>query len=347
MASVLLRIRTFIILSFFCVATLNAQDPHFNQFYTFASHLNPGLVGNYDGSYRVAAIYRNQWAQALQKSAYQTIGADVDFSFLEGYLRKSKFAVGVGVFNDRSGQAGLSYLNASLTLAYHQAFGKEGDHRLSVGLQGGFIQKRIEDPLFGDQFNSHNQSNNGTSEENFTRGFYNGDLNAGLYWKSNFKDKVRFGLGFAAYHLLEPKEDLVREAFSQNGNMYRRITADFNLEAFLGSKKNFSVSPEFIFLLQGPAREINPGLFFAYYFQTGFRKNNSLHLGARYRVGDAVIPMVSIEFRNVRLGAGYEVNISPLKTTTRSMGGFEISLSYVGESIKYFKESKALPSRRF
>jgi hypothetical protein len=75
------------------VVALHAQDPHFTQFYTFASHLNPGLVGNYDGSFRAAVTYRNQWAQALQKSAYQTVGADVDVSFLEGYyllhLRKS------------------------------------------------------------------------------------------------------------------------------------------------------------------------------------------------------------------------------------------------------------------
>ncbi len=99
--------------------------------------------------------------------------------------------------------------------------------------------------------------------------------------------------------------------------------------------------------MQGPAREINPALFFSYYFQTGFRKNNSLHAGVRYRVGDAVIPMVQVEFRNIRLGAAYDVNISPLKTTTRNQGAFEISLSYVGESIRYFKGSKSLPSRRF
>jgi type IX secretion system PorP/SprF family membrane protein len=332
------------------VVALHAQDPHFTQFYTFASHLNPGLVGNYDGSFRAAVTYRNQWAQALQKSAYQTVGADVDVSFLEGYLRKSKLAAGVAVFNDRSGQAGLSYLNATVTLAYHQGFGKDGNHRLSLGLQGGFIQKRIDDPLFGDQFVDHSQTPKTSTEENLKRGIYNGDLNVGLYWKSNFKDVVRLGLGVGAYHLLEPKENFITEANlakAVNGLDYRRITADFNLEAFFGKKKNISISPEFVFLMQGPAREINPALFFSYYFQTGFRKNNSIHAGVRYRVGDAVIPMIQVEFRNIRLGAAYDVNISPLKTTTRNQGAFEISLSYVGESIRYFKGSKSLPSRRF
>src|SRR5258708_5402093 len=101
-----------------------AQDLHFSQYYTQASTLNPALVGNYDGSFRLAAVYRNQWASAVGGSnAFQTVGADVDFSFLESYLKTDKLSVGVGFFNDRSGSAGLSILNANLSLAYHKGFG--------------------------------------------------------------------------------------------------------------------------------------------------------------------------------------------------------------------------------
>jgi hypothetical protein len=108
-----------------------------------------------------------------------------------------------------------------------------------------------------------------------------------------------------------------------------------------------SLAPEFLFMNQGPAREITPGLFFNYYFQTGFRKNNTMSIGIRYRVGDAVVPMAMAEFRNIRLGFGYDVNVSGLNQTTKSRGAFELSLSYVGESIKAFKGSRSLPSRRF
>ena len=176
-----------------------AQDLHFSQYYTHASWLNPSLVGNYDGSYRLAAIYRDQWSSAVGKSGFHTIGADVDFCLLEGYLRTDKLAIGVGFFNDRSGSAGLSVLNANLSVAYHKGFGKNGQHRLSVGLQGAFIQKRVEDPLFGDQFLGHNQTPKTASNEDFNRGFMQGDFNAGLYWRSNFKDKIKLGVGFGAY----------------------------------------------------------------------------------------------------------------------------------------------------
>ncbi|MFK5037117.1 type IX secretion system membrane protein PorP/SprF, partial [Klebsiella pneumoniae] len=79
-----------------------------------------------------------------------------------------------------------------MTVAYHQGFGKDGSHRLSIGLQGGYIQKRIDNPTFADQFINHNQTLTTTGEK-LTNGFSNGDLSAGLYWKSNFHDKVRFG----------------------------------------------------------------------------------------------------------------------------------------------------------
>ncbi len=335
-----------------------AQDLHFSQYYTHASFLNPSLVGNYDGSYRLAAIYRNQWSSAVGKDGFHTIGADVDFCLLEGYLRTDKLAIGVGFFNDRSGAAGLSIMNASLSVAYHKGFGKKGQHRLSLGLQGAFIQKSVSDPIFGDQFLGHNQTPRNYTNEDYNRGFYNFDFNAGLYWRSNFKDRVRLGVGFAAYHLIEPKQSVVTSQTTldtdKNSVLPRKYNADLNLEFLIGKKKKVSISPEFLLMYQQPFMEILPGLSATYYFNTGFRNNNSVSAGVRYRyagmssgTNDAIIPMANIEFRNVRLGFAYDVNISDLKTSTTNRGAFEISLAYVGETIKSFKANKSLPSRRF
>lgn len=354
-----LTVKPFIAMAaLFLSLNIHAQDLHFSQYYTHASWLNPALVGNYDGSFRLAAIYRNQWASALGRSAYQTVGADVDFCFLEGYLRTDKLAVGVGFFNDRSGSAGLSVLNANISVAYHKGFGKKGEHRLSVGLQGAFLQKRVDDPLFGDQFRGHNQSYANASQEDFTRGFYRGDFNAGLYWRSNIKDKIRIGAGFGAYHLITPKQSVVKDTITKdiNGNavLPRKFMGDFNMEAFLTKKKNVSLSPEILVMYQDPFLQILPGLSATYYFNTGFRNNNSISAGLRYRysgvksgTSDAIIVMTNVEFRNVRLGFAYDVNVSTLKSSTNNRGAFELSLSYIGETVKSFKANKSLPSRRF
>lgn len=357
-----MRLSTRIAKSIFFIVALtvvafkaNSQDLHFAQYYTQASTLNPALVGNYDGSFRVAAIFRNQWQSALGKEGYQTIGADADFCLLEGYLKTDKLAIGVGFFNDRSGAAGYSVLNANLSVAYHKGFGKKGQHRLSTGLQGGFIQNRIESPTFADQFQGHNESPALSSAENFQRGIYKFDFNAGLYWRSNFNDRLKLGLGLGAYHLITPTISTVvsqvTRAYDNNDVYTRKFNADINLEAFIGKQKKVSITPEFLYLNQKPFAEYLPGLSATYYFSSGFRNNNSVSLGLRFRSGgntpDAVVPMANVEFRNVRLGFAYDVNVSPLKTSTNYRGAFELSLAYVGETIKSFKANKSLPSRRF
>ena len=331
----------------------NGQDLHFSQYNSQASLVNPGLVGNYEGSYRLSAIYRSQWNSALGSAGYQTVGADVDFCLLEGYLKNDKLAIGVGFFNDRSGSAQLTNTSADLTVAYHKGFGAEGQHRLSLGLQAAFLQTTITNPLFADQFNGYNETNSLASKENFTHGVYKFDFNAGLYWKSNFKDKVKLGVGFGAYHLITPDQSLVVSQLTGTGSaiLPRRFDADLNLEIALGKEHKWSITPDILYMYQQPFAEYLPGLAATYYFNTGFRNNNSISVGLRYRSGgstpDAVIPMVKLQFRNVNLGFSYDANVSGLSTSTTNRGAFELSLSYIGESIKSYKANKSLPSSRF
>jgi type IX secretion system PorP/SprF family membrane protein len=286
---------------------------------------------------------------------YQTFGADADVSLLEGYLKGDKLAIGVGFFNDISGAAKLSELNANLSLAYHKGFGKTGQHRLSVGLQAAYLQNSITNPLFGDQFTGYNSTPANSSQENIAHSISRFDFNAGLYWRSNFKNRVKFGVGFGLYHITTPDmsftKDTATKAYDVNSVIPRKYVVDGNLEIFLGKDKKWSISPEFLYLYQAPFSEYLGGLSATYYFNTGFRNNNSISFGMRVRAGgntpDAIIPMANVEFRNIRLGFSYDANISGLSTSTNNRGAFELSLVYVGESIKSYKANKSLPSRRF
>jgi type IX secretion system PorP/SprF family membrane protein len=331
----------------------NAQDLHFSQYNVQSSLLNPGLVGNYDGSYRIGAIFRSQWASALSTAGYQTVGADVDFCLLEGYLKGDKLAICVGFFNDRSGAAQLTNTSANLTVAYHKMLGKDGNHRLSLGLQAAFLQTTVNNPLFADQFNGFNETNSLASRENFSHGVYRFDFNAGLYYRGNFKDRVKLGLGVGAYHLTTPNQSLVVSQLTGTSSsiLPRRFDVDLNLEIFLTSDKKWSLTPDILYMYQQPFAEYLPGLAATYYFNTGFRNNNSISVGLRYRSGgstpDAVIPTCNVQFRNVKLGFSYDANVSGLSTSTNNRGAFELSLMYIGETVKSYKANKSLPSRRF
>ena len=64
---------------------LQAQDPHFSQFFASPLSLNPALTGRFDGTLRVAGNYRNQWPTI--DNAFKTYTASVDFAILQNQVR--------------------------------------------------------------------------------------------------------------------------------------------------------------------------------------------------------------------------------------------------------------------
>ena len=70
-----------------CVALVtmsNAQDPNFSQFFASPLTLNPALTGKFDGVYRVAGNYRNQWPTI--NNAFVTKTASIDIGILKNRL---------------------------------------------------------------------------------------------------------------------------------------------------------------------------------------------------------------------------------------------------------------------
>lgn len=329
-----------------------AQDVHFSQYYTFAQALNPALTGNFDGSYRVAVIYRNQWSSFLNKNAFVTPGAAIDLPLFEGQLKKDKLGLGLMFTNDRMGEASLVTTNVGLSLAYHKGLGKEGNHRISLGGQVAYVQRSIDRDsyVFYDQFDVFSHSGMNTSSEftNFDRGsFYYFDYNFGLYWKSQFTKRFKMQGGFSTFHMSQPNQWFIQE--SDDIFLHRRYLGDIGAEIFFTEK--LALAPDVLYQKQGENQMILAGGSLGYYFNSGFRTNSSIHMGARYRVspvnGDAVVVLSQVEFRNLRVGASYDVNLSSLRNSSNLKGAFEISLVYVGESIRSYKANKSLPARRF
>ena len=67
------------------------------------------------------------------------------------------------------------------------------------------------------------------------------------------------------------------------------------------------------------------------YFQ---RKNSyttvfSVGGGLFYRWNDAIIANVFFNWQNVRLGVGYDLNVSRFVAATHARGGIELTLSYI------------------
>ncbi len=93
---------------FLCIAVFQlnslAQDPGFSQFYASPLTLNPALTGKFDGLYRVAGNYRDQWP-AVNK-AFITSTASLDMGILRNRLNSGDtWGIGIMAMTDKTATA--------------------------------------------------------------------------------------------------------------------------------------------------------------------------------------------------------------------------------------------------
>lgn len=299
---------------------INAQvDPHFSQYYVYPSWLNPALTGIFDGDYRAAVIYRNQWGNV--SSPYSTPGFSFDMT------TGKNINVGASVLKQTAGEGGYSYTTAYGNVSYTGVqLGKTGMQRLVFGIQAGMIQRRFDPSklTFGDQWNpatGYSPSNPTVDQinQNSSSSF---DAGAGvLYFDGEAGKKTNFFAGYSAGHLTRP-EDKFR-AFGDSRVPVRHTVhagLKFNLS------ETFSLTPNLLYLKQGSASEKMIGA----YGQYKVTPATDLMLGANYRFNDAFSPYIGFTFRNTVLGASYDINTSELGQMVKGTNSFEISLSFIG-----------------
>src|SRR5688572_15279155 len=124
-----------------CVSS--AQDPNFSQFFASPLTLNPALTGKFDGLYRIAGNYRNQWPTI--NNAYTTATVSADFAIMKDRISElDQFGIGFMGFTDRAGDGVLTNNYVGVSLAYHKGLDENGYHQLGAGFQGTYINKRLD-----------------------------------------------------------------------------------------------------------------------------------------------------------------------------------------------------------
>jgi type IX secretion system PorP/SprF family membrane protein len=293
-------------------------DPHFSQYYVYPSWLNPALTGAFDGNYRVSGIYRSQWGNIT--SPFQTTGLSADFT------TEKNINFGASILHQKAGDGGYQYTTAYANVAYTGVkFGTGDFQRLTFGFQGGLIQRRFDRTkmTLGDQWNPvtgrpDNQTLdfiNRTSASSF-------DMGAGvLYFDAQPGKKANVYGGISAAHITRPTDQF--SAFA-DARLPIRWTAHAGVRLNLSDE--LSLTPNALYLRQGTAEEKMIGA----YAQI---KTTSVDLlaGVNYRFKDAIAPYVGFTYRNMVLGASYDVNTSDLGKMVRGSNSFEISLSFIGK----------------
>ena len=305
-------------------ADISAQDIHFSMFYASPITLNPALTGVFDGTYRVAAIYRNQWQSV--STPYNTFAASFDIKLLQDKLKSDVFAVGGLIESDQSGDGKLTSTSGMLSAAYHKGLDKKHKHFIGVGAQFAFTQNSLkwQQLAFPDQFTGSDfnlQQSNGENISHPTINYF--DMNVGILQNSKWNDIVGNMTGLSIYHLVEPKESFL----GQNVKLADRFTVNESIR--IKAYTNFYICPNFIFQYQDKAQEIDLGSAFEYHIP-GKKTETVVSLGGWYRVGDAAIVSAGLEYYRVRVMFAYDINTSSLMPATTGRGAFELAIIYTG-----------------
>jgi len=165
---------------------LHAQGIHFSQFNASALLLNPALTGQMEGKYRFTAQYRNQWKNITVP--FITMASSFDINLSE--ILDEKLGAGIMMLNDQSGDGKLNFFEVQLSVAYHKPLDINEQHHLSMGLQGGWVQNKIDYaaltfPMQEINFGFDSTLPNGENLPNEQTPHLN--LNAGILWTYHTK----------------------------------------------------------------------------------------------------------------------------------------------------------------
>jgi len=327
---------------FFFVSNSYSQDKHFTQFNASPLTLNPALTGAMEGTYRVGAIYRDQWRRVLD-NPIRTFSLAADLRFEANRRKNSEDAFGLGImfFNDKVSVIDFSTTQIAISMAYHKALGQDKDQFLTVGLQGGLTQRNVGygSLNFQDEFNGTTGYTGTTSETLPANNFAFPDLNVGLNYTSKFGTDGRFFAGASLHHIAQPKvsfyEDPTDIRAKPGGKLYRKANLQLSASIPFDRSNRVSMQPRVLAAVQGPHMEINAGTNFR--FAMGQYGGSALHFGTWARPVrndggfglDAVVALFGLEVNSMLIGFSYDLNVNALQANQRQ-GAFELSISYLG-----------------
>jgi len=314
-----------------------AQDPHFSQFSNTPLLINPSMTGDLNSDVRALINYRSQWKSI--SAPYNTFSFSYDMGIKKDVIRSGFLGAGLTFTSDKAGDTELSMNQVNLSLAYHLKTSLY--NTVSVGILGGYAQRtiNISKLQWDSQFNGNTFDPALPSNEpvDFSTLSSYADFGAGISWNycksekyASANNSVIVDAGLAVFHVNRPDLSFYSSSVDK---LPMKIVVYTSSRIGLINKNN-ALIPSFMYMQQGPMKNICAGLMIRNILKTasvytGNIKGAAISFGSLFRLGDAVIPQVQLEYANFALGLSYDVNVSGLTKCTYGRGGFEISLRFL------------------
>jgi len=334
-----------LILFMICAFSLQlwGQDEHFSQFYAVPMHMNPALTGAYDGKYRMAAIYRDQWNNQLE-SPYQTFiaGGDTNINFKVGnQSEQDKIGIGLFFVNDKVTEFQTVNNKLATNFSYQKRLGKDKPSHLGVGVQFGLTQRNVnyDNIFFQDQFDQISQFNLPTSEVLPPNNFGAFDLAVGINYGISLK-KTSYSMGAAFHHINEPDYSFYKQLTLLNPSididqkLYTKTVVHFSMNQ--QTSYLTQLQPRIVYQKQGQDNQLDIGTNFQYQFRD---RASAIILGIWLTAIDDLdamhvenlTPLVGLKQGQFIFGLSYDIHTRDLLSSPFGFNTFEFSVRFSGE----------------
>lgn len=307
-----------------------AQDIHFSQFGKSPLNLNPSYTGFFDGDYRFSGIHRNQWKSVTVP--FKTFSGSFDMKHGISSNENAWLGAGLVLNSDKAGDADFGITQAGINFTYVTCIGNSNEHFTSFGIQPSFTQQSLnygkltfDNQFDGDVFNSGIPPAEIFSNDKFV----NFDLAVGLTYLYKPSDRFYLGGGLSIHHLLKPSY-----SFYESSDARLPVKTSVDVRSSIGITEKMFLMPAILFSSQDKFRETVPGVNLKFIMNEKPGRRINLYAGLFARTGDALIPMIGLDYNELNLGISYDVNTSDLKRASNSRGGYEIALTYIITKVK-------------
>jgi type IX secretion system PorP/SprF family membrane protein len=295
-----------LLFSFWLVQSIQAQqEPNFSQYMFYGLVQNPAVAGN-DNAVNITAANRMQWTGFGKEDGVQVaprtyfISADMPIRILKG-------GVGLVIMNDAIGHENTISVRLGYAYQRNMGFGK-----LGIGTQIEFNNRNIDFSKLNPADDDPLLNLLGSDESDMLI-----DFSLGLFYRV----PESYYIGISGIHLVQTKGKPLVE--SDQGGLQMQLDRTFFING--GYEINFPRNPDYQFV---PSVILETNLSrIRFDINAMLRYKELVWGGLGYRVGESVIVLLGVQYKDFRIGYSYDINTNKLSLPFFG-GSHEIMLNY-------------------
>jgi type IX secretion system PorP/SprF family membrane protein len=311
------------------ISNIEAQSA-FNSslFYQTPGMFNPAAIASGQEDYGFCTGFKMQ-NLTMTGTPMRTNTLIGEFKISDGPMSKNNFGIGFTAMNEQIGESKFMATHVNVPLNYSMQLSQFS--KLTVGAAAGMILMSFDPelPSWESNWTGWDFSGtvgdpiyiNSTLSRNSNSAF---NVNAGMQYQYQTRNKTRYFGGLALNHLNKPKF-----TFSETGNrMYMQMMLSAGAD-FTTNRRDLRIQPQFMAFKNGPSSNVVVGVMFENITRNGsditnILKSKSINYGAFYRWKDAVSLNLNFKVTNFRIGMAVDVTVSDLSNANKGLGSVEL-----------------------